>query len=91
MKFVNRSIVNQHDERRTYLSDFFDNAKSEALAEHENNAPKPVTLKQHPEGKTPLELAPGVTVMAGDYYNEDPPFVVPAHAVGKGKDWEPVK
>lgn len=77
------------------LGDHFDKIRKEALAEHAKTAPKPVTLKKHSEGEEPLELAGGVIVMGGDYYYEgtkdQAPFAVAAHAVGEGKDWEPVK
>lgn len=94
MKVISRHQKESHKARERHLSDHFDQAKREALEEHAKIAPQPITLKHHPEGKAPLELGDDVTVMPGDYYyegdDERGPFAVAAHAVGEGKDWEPV-
>lgn len=94
MKVVNRLEVQHHEKRRQDLEEQVVEAKK-VLKQHEARAPKAVTLKQHPEDSAPEEIAPGVFVVGGDYYHEgtkdQAPFAVAAHAVGEGKDWEPVK
>lgn len=62
--------------------------QTEMLREQE---PQPIEIVQHDEDEAPKEVAPGVFVMAGDYYHAgDPPFVIAALAVGEGREWEPV-
>lgn len=108
MKVIDTRAVRQHQDYEKELGVYyktaredalasvkahFDKAHKDAVAQHAKSAPKPVTLKRHPEGEEPLELAGNVVVMGGDYYHEakDGAFVVAAASVGEGKDWEPVE
>lgn len=89
MDVVNKHDVKAHKDRMRSLKEHHARFEEEVDA----MGPKPISLKQHPEGSVPKELPGGVMVMGGDYYGEIEGglvIVVAASDIGENGAWQEV-